>query len=1244
MKFKRTLKHIARALILSTLFSGAILPASALTEFGSETFPSPGLQSIILDSGMVINCDKATVNGKSILFETGGKTEFDFLLPFESETMTVSYSLLLKDVNLTIETDSGNTYVNTLSKGSEKKEIPFQEWYGSIIVKISADAPLNVKDITITKINEQYPSQGLTDTEYTDYQYEMLNAVVYKMGASAAKSHGAMHWLDIDDRLLTPLKIEGKMYVPLKTFANELSLYCEDYADKNYILLRDKYKNLVLFGGKGYMESDFEGKIDAELDVVYKDGRTWVPLRALAEMFGYYVEYKDGYAVVDDRLTAKNILADEAIFAELIAEMSEYIVPAELSRGTTYHVAKTSSANDSNPGTADAPFLTINKAGMEAKAGDTVIVHGGTYREEFTPQNDGEVFAPIRFKAAEGEKVVISALETITTMIDDKNLGLWVGVLPDALAFGRNQLFYKGKAIEAGRHPNTHTSPRYREDVWGTLDSVWPTVGNISIKEEGSNVATSDTDLDYEDNYWKGGTFVTHKGYAWTMVSGDIISSTKGEIVLKDHEESRSYNLGLKPSAAHNGAYFYTNVHPDLDWGYITNHIHTVDMPGEWYVDKEGVAYLMPPEGARINKDIEYKVRQRTVNLNNRKYIILDGIDTIGGGITLYGEETKGCILKNGNFKYLGHTNRYTDPQTGFLDTDIEKYGNDNLTTPERFDEGPVEKGELGIYISGYNNSVVNSTVNYCAGAGITLAGSYAFVDNNNVMNCGYMPGYLNSIKITGVVGTKYVTPRGGHFIINNDIKYASRSCIGYGGVYEEGDQINGMNCTNMPSEIAYNHMSYYGIGAIDTGAFYNYGSSTGNDKAKTTLHHNIFDKPVALDYRSVLAAIYNDNMSTAMESYRNLSLYDIKDYMNSNIENTDFVIGKIFQNRGGNPSATRINNNREFGWIPGGLESLNMSDYPGGKAFNAGSSLNGDERFMINYNELSSGVEKDYLPVNVSNTEDNTAKVYRFENVNLPSNGINYLTLYFKLDSVMDTAFFTDVKVYDGSNLIAETSGSLSSKTRDIWWQTGWWEQEIADRCITLPEVKAGKYTVEITAFDKAIDIYRIRADKQVYVDEAFSTDSVLEPGSWDSYSKNCNEGHIELGRSSTIQRGGLYTRDFKTIMSNTWDYTIAYRNRTLKDTVYGIDMVYTTGGEWAGSELEIYVDSLTSEPIGTATLSAHPANPNGWIRQNIQINFTQPVESGTHTFYLKFNGCGKCSTIYEMTYIKGKGRGTAE
>ena len=53
--------------------------------------------------------------------------------------------------------------------------------------------------------------------------------------------------------------------------------------------------------------------------------------------------------------------------------------------------------NDKNPGTAKAPFATISYAASKAKAGDTVKLAPGIYREEITLKKSGKKDAPITF-------------------------------------------------------------------------------------------------------------------------------------------------------------------------------------------------------------------------------------------------------------------------------------------------------------------------------------------------------------------------------------------------------------------------------------------------------------------------------------------------------------------------------------------------------------------------------------------------------------------------------------------------------------------------------------------------------------------------------------------------------------------------------------------------------------------------------------------------------------------------------
>ena len=90
--------------------------------------------------------------------------------------------------------------------------------------------------------------------------------------------------------------------------------------------------------------------------------------------------------------------------------------------GTTYYVA--TDGNDSNPGTIDRPFRTIQEAVDRAQAGDTVYVRAGTYVEKVTISNSGTATAPITVAAYPDEEAVIDGDWTLPT--DDYPGGKWV--------------------------------------------------------------------------------------------------------------------------------------------------------------------------------------------------------------------------------------------------------------------------------------------------------------------------------------------------------------------------------------------------------------------------------------------------------------------------------------------------------------------------------------------------------------------------------------------------------------------------------------------------------------------------------------------------------------------------------------------------------------------------------------------------------------------------------------------------
>lgn len=99
---------------------------------------------------------------------------------------------------------------------------------------------------------------------------------------------------------------------------------------------------------------------------------------------------------------------------------SRPIPPVGTGLSRTYHVS--AAAATSGVGTAARPFKTIGEAASVAQAGDTIIVHAGTYRERVNPLRGGSSDSTrITYRAAPNAVVVITGSDPVTGWIRVSN-------------------------------------------------------------------------------------------------------------------------------------------------------------------------------------------------------------------------------------------------------------------------------------------------------------------------------------------------------------------------------------------------------------------------------------------------------------------------------------------------------------------------------------------------------------------------------------------------------------------------------------------------------------------------------------------------------------------------------------------------------------------------------------------------------------------------------------------------------
>lgn len=816
-----------------------------------------GIRYVCLNLNNYLALKNSFVSEKMLTCESGS-AEYEIYIPFYSDSVDFlgepdkSFEFAVNENTYKIDFDDKGTA--NLNFGSAFKPDSYN-------IIVSASQKVTVKEIKFNKENAAMPTQfESTFPKLTEYESALQTAVAIKKESPVVFVNGSTRYIDYNNPSETVFIFNGTMYLPINTAARALGYYYEDIPQKSYALMRYNNTEYIIREGSIYKKIKNAEEEKTSSYVLYREGKTWVPLRYFAEETGKNVIYKNGIAVIDYSRYISLIMQNE-IFEALENEFKPYITEEKRS-GNIYHVAKSEIASDENDGSAEFPFLTLKKASETAVSGDTVIIHEGTYREILKPKNDGTAVNPITFKAAEGETVTISANEVVKDFYIDSGKILCAKAWD--LGLGRNMVFYKGEALPEARHPNVNTSQRYQPKE---LPKFFMTMGNIVNSSEDSLKFVSDTDLNQPEDFWKGGIFVGLANGGWYPETGKIVASKAGEITVGDHTD------------------VWFEEGDFTDCGYITGTKNAIDIAGEWYVDSRGYVYMIPPAGENmITLEIEMKKRQLTIDLTDRKNIIIEGIKTIGGGITMKNGDM--CILNNNEMRYISHFTFAQSQLRGEFDRSYDC----------------ISSGENGIYIDGENNAVVNSKIDYSAGYALYLLGKYTYVENNEIANCGYIG--RGGIYMSQNPNETIETVCGGHYIYSNEIYNANREAISLC-AYEPWFYSEGKLPSVLSVEIAYNNIYNASLFARDSGSIYMHGTVLGSDRRYTKIHHNYVHDTG--NYDSFYADIYLDNLCQYGEVYDNIIYSKDEKTVRNNpvyiqnhpyyIENGSFAYGKQWDN-----------------------------------------------------------------------------------------------------------------------------------------------------------------------------------------------------------------------------------------------------------------------------------------------------------------------------------------------------------
>ena len=381
---------------------------------------------------------------------------------------------------------------------------------------------------------------------------------------------------------------------------------------------------------------------------------------------------------------------------------------------TEYHVAKTGS--DANDGSAAAPFLTVAKAASIAVAGDVVVIHEGTYEEMLRPANNGTAAAPIVFRSAGEDRVILTAMQALTGFELDEG-DIYKKTVDWDL--GQENFVMNGStAMDLARWPNN--------------DDGDPFTRNHLRNDGGSNGDVERnaflTDSDIPDHDWTGGSILFYgdrPGSGWTTWKAFITSSSPGRVnfdLLKNQAWIRTFH---PPSDR--GDYFLEGIKEVLDY------------ENEWWFDEtDKTLYVqIPGGGAPEDGAIQMRRRSFTVDLNGRNYIHLENFAVFGGKIEIEG---------TGNRLY---------GMSSF-------YGSYTRGITRNFH---AESRAIDVKWNAADTRIEHCEVGFGAGTGIWDSGTRTTIENNYLHDFDFLGDYDAPLMVRGRDGaqvTKNTIRRGG--------------------------------------------------------------------------------------------------------------------------------------------------------------------------------------------------------------------------------------------------------------------------------------------------------------------------------------------------------------------------------------------------------------------------------------------------------------------------------------------------
>ncbi|MBT3227661.1 MAG: T9SS type A sorting domain-containing protein [Candidatus Marinimicrobia bacterium] len=282
----------------------------------------------------------------------------------------------------------------------------------------------------------------------------------------------------------------------------------------------------------------------------------------------------------------------------------DYIIPCLLGlsclNATEYFVAP--SGSNTNSGTLEAPYASIQFAANSMQFGDVCIIRGGTYHEEVVVSGKPQ----LTFRPYQDEIVILDGTAPINSTWTIHQGSIYKTTLNEDIW----QLFVDQNEMIMARWPNA----RFDD---GT---IWNQEENWAHGDENASTNGAEVDDPHGD-----------------IVLADLIFSVEGALAILNTGSFRSYTKEVTGHTQGSNSFSFDPIPESAyrtkhHYYFFENKLEFLDQPGEWFYDHESMElYFWAPENANpTGLNIRGKTQSYFFDVSNSNVFKIKGLNFFG--------------------------------------------------------------------------------------------------------------------------------------------------------------------------------------------------------------------------------------------------------------------------------------------------------------------------------------------------------------------------------------------------------------------------------------------------------------------------------------------------------------------------------------------------------------------------------------------------------------------------------------